>query len=353
MTAEQKLKNLSKEHIIIASEVEDRYARGWHVIGSQHDFSTKPKMIECFGTRIAVWRGAEDNTVHAINAYCPHMGADLSKGCVHGNDIVCPFHAWSWNGDGECTDIPYANKIPDKAKIRGWEVLEKNGLVFVWHDHERKPSIAEQEPRRNDDWHSEEWTDWTMTTIRIDSNCRELVDNMADMGHFGPVHYSKVAKFSNLLDGHTFTQFMEGGHEILTEGDTPMTSVATYEGPAYMTTTMTGSMDGEDTKVHLLVSHTPVTLDSFDIRFGVMMRKDPRLSEEENQQRVEENTQMNIDSFIQDVEIWNNKVRVDNPVLCDGDGPINLVRKWYSQFYMDVADIPAQLQKRKEHVTLG
>ena len=30
---------------------------------------------------------------------------------------------------------------------------------------------------------------------------------------------------------------------------------------------------------------------------------------------------------IQDVEIWNNKVRVDNPLLCDGDGPINMLRK--------------------------
>ena len=63
-------------------------------------------------------------------------------------------------------------------------------------------------------------------------------------------------------------------------------------------------------------------------------------------------TEMSIASFIQDVEIWNNKVRVGNPVLCDGDGPINMVRKWYSQFYMDAADVPPELVKRKTHVTL-
>jgi len=28
------------------------------------------------------------------------------------------------------------------------------------------------------------------------------------------------------------------------------------------------------------------------------------------------------------------------------------VRKWYSQFYMDAADVPADLVKRKTHVTL-
>ena len=61
---------------------------------------------------------------------------------------------------------------------------------------------------------------------------------------------------------------------------------------------------------------------------------------------------MSIDSFIQDVEIWDNKVRVGNPVLCDGDGPIHMLRKWYSQFYLNLADIPEDLVKHKEHVSL-
>jgi 3-ketosteroid 9alpha-monooxygenase subunit A len=65
---------------------------------------------------------------------------------------------------------------------------------------------------------------------------------------------------------------------------------------------------------------------------------------------VDEYTRMSVESFVQDVEIWNNKVRIDNPLLCDGDGPINMVRKWYSQFYMDVADIPESLTREKEHV---
>ena len=56
--------------------------------------------------------------------------------------------------------------------------------------------------------------------------------------------------------------------------------------------------------------------------------------------------------FHQDIAIWENKLFRDVPVLCDGDGPINMVRKWYSQFYMDVAEIPEALTVRKEHVTL-
>src|SRR5690606_36354841 len=159
----------------------------------------------------------------------------------------------------------------------------------------------------------------------------ELVDNMADMAHFGPVHYSKVHEFRNIQDGHRFIKHMSGGHEILAEEGQIFTSVATYEGPAYMITTMTGSMEGHEVVTHLLVTHVPVNTEQFDIRFGVMMKKNPTLSAEENQAAVDAYTQMCIDSFIQDVEIWNNKIRVDNPLLCDGDGPVNMVRKWYSQ----------------------
>ena len=34
-----------------------------------------------------------------------------------------------------------------------------------------------------------------------------------------------------------------------------------------------------------------------------------------------------------DIPIWREKVYRENPVLCDGDGPINKHRKWTKQFY--------------------
>jgi 3-ketosteroid 9alpha-monooxygenase subunit A len=279
------------------------------------------------------------------------MGADLSRGKVCGNSLRCPFHEWSWGGDGVCDDIPYADRIPPKAVIPSMPVMEENGLAFVWHDPEGHPPIPEQRPRRNSDYFSGEWSDWNIAEFTIHSNCRELVDNMADMAHFGPVHYSQVQTFKNIQDGHTYTQVMSGGHDILADEGQGFTSVATYEGPAYMTTTMVGSMDGREVTTHLLVSHVPVNMEEFIIRLGVMVKKDPSLSEEENTALVQAYTQMSVDSFVQDVEIWNNKVRIDNPLMCDGDGPINMLRKWYSQFYMDVADIPDNITALKEHET--
>lgn len=345
-------KNTRKPYIIKTEEVPERYARGWHCLGLATDYTETPKRLKYFGTTLVAFRGKEDNQVHILDAFCPHMGADLCNGHVEGDSIICPFHSWSWGPDGACDHIPYSDLIPPQAQINSWPTLEENGLLFIWNDPEGKQPIPEQRPQRINDYFSGEWSDWSMGFFTIHSNCRELVDNMADMAHFGPVHYSSIEKFRNEQDGHKFIQYMSGGHEILTaEGET-LSSVATYEGPAYMTTTMQGMINGTSISTHLLVTHIPVNTEKFDIRFGVMCRKDPSLSEAENQAIVDEYTQMNVESFIQDVEIWDNKVRVDNPLMCKGDGPVHMVRDWYSQFYMDVADIPERITRKKEHITL-
>jgi 3-ketosteroid 9alpha-monooxygenase subunit A len=53
--------------------------------------------------------------------------------------------------------------------------------------------------------------------------------------------------------------------------------------------------------------------------------------------------------FEQDVEIWKNKARIDNPLLCEEDGPVYQLRRWYEQFYVDVADIEPEMVDRFEY----
>jgi 3-ketosteroid 9alpha-monooxygenase subunit A len=48
------------------------------------------------------------------------------------------------------------------------------------------------------------------------------------------------------------------------------------------------------------------------------------------------------------VEIWLNKARIDNPLLCAEDGPVYQVRRWYEQFYRNVADIEPDMTARFE-----
>lgn len=326
-----------------------RHARGWFCLGLSRQYGEEPRPLKVFGTQLVAFRGP-DLKINVLDGFCPHMGADLSKGTIVNGNLSCPFHDWQWGADGFCKHIPYASSIPARARIKCWPTLEKNGLLYVWHDPENNAPIAAQEIPEMPEYYSDEWSDWQIREIRIHNNARELIDNMADMGHFGPVHGAPALHFRNIVHGHTFTQIMEGDPAGLENSDS-LHSEATYFGPAVMTTKMVSMKDGVPLESRLLVANVPIDHDSFDLRFGIMVKRIPLLSRDLNDYIVQKYIDSTTQGFLQDVEIWHNKVRVDNPVLCDGDGPVHKLRKWYEQFYMDIGEVPAEFAERREYVT--
>lgn len=336
-------------HRIEAAPPPARYARGWHCLGLAADYKDgKPHGLNIFGTRLVAYQG-ESGRLVVMDAWCPHMGADLSIGRIEGDALVCKFHAWKWGPDGGCKEIPYAKRIPPKARIRVWPTCEENKMLFVWNDPECNPPDPKQAiPRIDPVFRPDEWSDWSMVKWTIKNNCRELIDNIADMAHFGPVHGGAgTLYFADIFEGHKATQVMVGKFENLGGKDDLLTTIASYYGPAYQITHMFGKMGGYPVESILLNSHTPIDPNSFDLRFGVMVKKFPGMTEEACNAMVKQYVDMTNVAFGQDVEIWHNKVRIDNPLLCDGDGPVYQNRQWYEQFYVDAAQVPAETRQRK------
>jgi len=327
----------------------DRYARGWHCVGGASALGDTPLRIEAFGTRLVAFRDSS-GTPRVLDAACPHMGGDLSMGSIDGDLVRCPYHQWGWGGDGFCKNIPYSNHIPKTARIREWPTLEENQLIFVWNDPEGAAPPAEVTIPRESECFSDNWSDWVLEENIIEINCRELIDNMSDKAHFATVHFVPPSYFKNVFDGHTLTQIMRGENEGGSEYDEggTMISKATYYGPAYMICHMTNEGGGRKHRSMQLVSHVPLTPDRFLLRHGVKVERIPDLSDEENQVVIEQYTLMTQLAFKQDVEIWHNKIRVDNPLLCSDDGPVHLLRAWYNQFYVDAADVPQEQKKLRE-----
>lgn len=330
-------------HKIEAAAPPERYARGWHCLGLAEDYKDgKPHSLNIFGTRLVAYMG-EDKVVRIMNAWCPHMGADLALGQVKGNSLVCRFHAWSWGADGVCNHIPYAKRIPPKARIKTWPTCEQNKLLFIWNDPEGNPPRPEEAIPQIGPVFSDEWSDWSVVKWDIKTNCRELVDNIADMAHFGPVHGSdSVVYFANIFENHKATQVMVGSNERLGGKDEYLTTIASYYGPAYQITHMFGSMGGYPVESVLLNSHVPIDANSFQLRFGVLVKKFPGMDAAACDAMVKQYVDLTRKAFGEDVEIWHNKVRIDNPLLCDGDGPIYQNRQWYEQFYADADKVKSE-----------
>ena len=329
----------------------DRFARGWHCLGLSKTFKNKPVAVEAFGIRIVIYRNTSGEPI-ALQAACPHMGGDLTMGRVDGDLVRCPYHDWGWGAEGMCLDIPYAKKIPKGARITSWPVCEENNLLLIWNDPEGLPPNPDEIVPREEECFSDDWSGWVIEENVININCRELVDNMADKAHFVYVHKMETLSFfSNILEGHKLTQIqhcINGSESEFGEGG-KMIANSTYYGPAYMISKIDNESMGYTHSSIQLVSHVPIDNDSFLLRHGVMVKKIPTLSDKENEDVISEYTEMTQLSFKQDVDIWHNKYRVDNPLLCDGDGPLHKLREWYNQFYLDRDQVPKKLMKRAEY----
>ena len=339
---------------IYAAEPPARFARGWHCLGLADSFrDSRPHAVEAFGTKLVVFADTAGK-LHVLDGYCRHMGGDLTQGTVKGDAVACPFHDWRWGGDGKCSGVPYAHRVPPRARTRSWITLEENRQLFVWNDPQGNPPPPDVAIPRVEGAFSDEWSDWTWNSIRIDgANCREVIDNVVDMAHFFYIHFAFPTYFKNVLEGHVATQYLEtrSRPDVAngTQYDAKLRSDASYFGPSYMIDYLWHDFRGVEVETVLINCHYPITPNSFLLQWGVIVKRLPGLSNEQAGKAAEKFAASLGLGFEQDVAIWRNKTRVDNPLLCAEDGPVYQLRRWYEQFYVDVEEVTDEMVARFEY----
>lgn len=87
--------------------------------------------VAMHGLELAVFR-SWDGTVGALDAYCPHLGADLGGGRVRGDVLQCPFHGLQWRADGSCANLSTLFSADHVKAARSYPVIERNGAIHVW-----------------------------------------------------------------------------------------------------------------------------------------------------------------------------------------------------------------------------
>jgi 3-ketosteroid 9alpha-monooxygenase subunit A len=310
------------------------YPRGWFVVCFSDELAAGGvSRLRYFGRELVAFRG-EDGAAHVLDAYCPHLGAHLGVGGkVAGNCVQCPFHAWRFDGDGRCVEIPYATKIPPRAQVGSWPVCERNGVVLVHHDPAGNPPGFEIPVIP--EYGTSKWLPWARSQYHIKTHPREIVDNLADRAHFPAVHDTQIDEFAFEVEGHLARQKVKGKAYLRGGGVDVFSSTTTYHGPGYLLMRMDGALSN-----YMLFAHTPVDEDHVDLRMAVTLKivGDRERTEGYVKQYVDNLKQ----GFEDDIRIWEHKVYREPPALCDGDGPIGRLRRWYRQFYVAAGSEPEQ-----------
>lgn len=101
-----------------------RYPKSWYYVCTAKSLRRgQVKKARICGEDLAVFR-ADNGTVAALAARCPHLGSDLSQGRVVGDTVECPYHRFRFDSAGICREHDLA--------ARSWAVTERFGAIFVF-----------------------------------------------------------------------------------------------------------------------------------------------------------------------------------------------------------------------------
>ncbi len=104
----------------------------WYPIQFSEKVSMTPQRQRILGQDLVVYR-TEDGAAQVMSDLCVHRGGALSGGTVKGGCIVCPYHGWEYEKNGQCSKIPAnleGKAIPNRARVDSYPTQER--YDFVW-----------------------------------------------------------------------------------------------------------------------------------------------------------------------------------------------------------------------------
>jgi phenylpropionate dioxygenase-like ring-hydroxylating dioxygenase large terminal subunit len=105
--------------------------RGWYVVALSAELERGGvRGAELFGERLAVFRDSAGAPA-VLGARCAHMGADLARGSVVGDELQCAFHHFRYGRDGRCSGIPSGGRVPSAARVAAHPARERGGMIWV------------------------------------------------------------------------------------------------------------------------------------------------------------------------------------------------------------------------------
>lgn len=337
----------------MVGEVPPVYPNGW--FGLTESWQLKKldtKNIQCLGLNIALFRD-ENGKAHALDAYCPHLGANFAVGGkVVGDCIECPFHGWQFRGsDGKCTKIPYSENIPEMAKVKSYIIMELNGWIYLWHHAEGAEPYWT--PPEIEEIQNGQWVYGGRSEHYINAHIEEVPENGADVQHLYNVH----------------TPFMTAGIDLRYMWNRLWSFASHLWSAKWEAQSAPNEHIGVLTLTHQLrmfgKTVTPINMDvtasqigpaivylNFDTFFGRGIYIQSITPVEPLVQKLVHNvyidwklptilaTFLMVSEAIQverDIMIWNNKKFVNKPMFVKSkeDSLIAKHRRWFSQFYSE------------------
>ena len=161
----------------------------WYVAAWADEISDRPLARRLCNEPVVLFRDAQGHAAALLDMCC-HRGAPLHLGRVTEHGIACGYHGLTFDRSGACVLIPGQERIPERARVRSFPVVERDAMIWIWMGD---PAKADPATIIDYPWHNDtaRWPH-RHTIYPIKSSAMLMVDNLMDLTHLGYVHTSTI-----------------------------------------------------------------------------------------------------------------------------------------------------------------
>jgi phenylpropionate dioxygenase-like ring-hydroxylating dioxygenase large terminal subunit len=161
----------------------------WWVAGFGWELKDTPVARTLLSRPMVLFR-TPDGQVGALEDRCCHKELPLSCGVVEGGGLRCGYHGLLYNHDGVVIEIPGQDRIPAKARVRTYPLVERDQILWVWIGSTPDAAPADEPPPYP--FHSDPKYKFGGDSYHYDAPYQLIHDNLLDLSHLGYVHLKTI-----------------------------------------------------------------------------------------------------------------------------------------------------------------
>ena len=224
--------------------------------------SQKPTTATLLGIPLVIW--TEDSATYQIFLdRCPHRLAPLSEGRIDNNgNLMCSYHGWEFDRNGECKRIPQADnpeliaKQKDNFCATVYPCRQENDLLWVWMDADSPEIAAKTALPLSDKIDASKGYVWSSMVRDLEYDWQTLVENVADPSHVPFAHHGIQGNRDRAMP--IPLQIVRSSIDVIkAQVDKPFKTTITFEPPCHLEYDIV--LPGGDKQIGLVTYCLPVS----------------------------------------------------------------------------------------------
>lgn len=178
----------------------------WYVAALADEVGRSLLARTLLGKKVLLYRTEAGEAV-ALDDRCAHRSYPLSEGQLEGDTVVCGYHGFRYDQQGNCIEVPSMASCPRTIGVKRYALVERGPLLWIWMG-----DTDQADPARIPDT-SYQWSpDWVCSTgyLYLSGNYVSLHENLLDLTHlsyihaksFGTPEYARAPYKTELKEGH-------------------------------------------------------------------------------------------------------------------------------------------------------